>query len=96
MSMPDAPPRISSIRSTWLARVRPSTLEPVSFLEAGRELLIRILPTAPSKPREPEPSSTEKPGMRLTMSNAVFGCCEAKKSGVNTSTPRWAESINGA
>ena len=57
MSMPGAPPRISSIRSTWRDRVRDSTDEPVSFLEAGRALLIRMLPTAPSKPRAPEPSS---------------------------------------
>ena len=74
------------MRSTWLATVRPRTLEPVSFFDAGREPLIRTLPTAPSKPRAPSPSLTEKPGTRLTMSSAVFGRASAKKSGVKIST----------
>ena len=83
------------MRSTWGTRVRDRTEEPVSFLDAGREPLIRMLPTAPSKPREPSPSWTEKPGTRLTMSRAVFGRWSAKKSGVKTSTPCWAESDCG-
>jgi hypothetical protein len=71
-------------------------LEPPSFLEAGRALLISTLPTAPSKPRAPEPSSTSKPGTRLTMSSAVLGRWAAKKSGVKTRTPRWVASARGA
>ena len=61
------------MRSTWGTRVRDRTEEPVSFLDAGRDPLIRILPTAPSNPREPSPSWTENPGTRLTMSRAVLG-----------------------
>jgi len=84
------------MRSTWLAGVRDRTLEPLSFLVAGRLLLIRILPTAPSNPRAPEPLSAEKPGTRLTMSRAVLGRWAAKNSGWNTRTPRWLASSSGA
>lgn len=96
MSMPGAPPRISSMRSTWDARVRDRTEEPVSFFDAGRAPLIRMLPTAPSKPRLPSPSLLLKPGTRLTMSRAVFGRWSAKKSGVKTRTPRWPGASVGA
>ena len=96
MSMPGAPPRISSMRSTRSAGVRFMTLEPASFLEAGRSPLIRILPTAPSKPRAPVPSLTMKPGTRWIMSRAVLGRWAAKNSGWNTSTPRWLASSSGA
>ncbi len=75
------------MRRTWAARVRDRTLEPVSFLEAGREPLIRMLPTEPSKPRLPSPSLTLKPGTRLTMSSAVLGCWSEKKAGSKISTP---------
>ncbi len=83
------------MRSTWLAGVRSSTSVPASFFEAGRLLLIRMLPTEPSKPRVPAPSSAEKPGTRSTMSRAVFGRWAAKKSGVKTSTPFWVASSSG-
>ncbi len=76
------------MRTTCEARVRPSTLLPVSFLDAGRSPLISTLPTEPSKPRLPSPSWTEKPGIRLTMSSAVFGRWSAKNSGVKVRTPR--------
>ena len=81
MSIPSAPPRISSIWSTSAALMRESWPETLSLFEAGRRPSIRMLPAAPEYPRTDSPSSAEKPGRRFTMSMAVEGRYCAKKAG---------------
>ncbi len=49
-----------------------------SSLLVGRSPSISTLPAAPEKPRTWAPESKEKPGRRLIMSMAVFGCMEVK------------------
>ena len=72
MSMPGAPPRITSMRSTWLAGRRCRMDWRSSLLLEGREPSIRALP-ASLNPREPPPVDRLKPGVRLIMSAAVPG-----------------------
>ena len=81
MSTPGAPPRISSMRSTWSAGMRWSRPDRLSSLEAGREPSNSTLPTAPEKPRTELFWLIEKPGMRVTMSSALAGRASAKKAG---------------
>ena len=55
MSMPGAPPRIRSMRSTLPAGMRVRTDCRESVFEVGRSPLIRTLPAVPAKPRaEPD------------------------------------------
>nr|WP_295107198.1 hypothetical protein [uncultured Caulobacter sp.] len=81
MSMPGAPPRIRSMRSTVEAAIRRSISCNDSFLVVGRSPLIRTLPAAPAKPRTLSPCSRLKPGRRVIMSSAVLGWAAAKNSG---------------
>jgi hypothetical protein len=73
MSMPGAPPRIRSMRSTVGAAIRRSMSSSDSFLLVGRSPLISTLPAVPAKPRALSPCSSEKPGKRVIMSSAVLG-----------------------
>jgi len=81
MSMPGAPPRITSIRATWRAGIRLRAEPRSSCLEAGRSPSISTFPAASAKPRTWAPESNEKPGRRRIMSKAVVGRVEVKKSG---------------
>ncbi len=80
MSMPGAPPRIRSMRSTWEAGMR-CRIEPrSSCLAVGRSPSISTLPAAPAKPRTCGPGSKAKPGRRLIMSSAVVGRIAVKNA----------------
>ncbi len=80
MSMPGAPPRITSMRSTWPAGMRLMISSRGSPLEAGRAPSISTLPAAPPKPRTLSPLSKLNPGSRFTMSSAVVGLLAAKQA----------------
>jgi hypothetical protein len=83
---PAADARISSIRATSRAAMRPSSSERL-VLVVGRCPSISTLPAVAPKPRRSSPSSIVKPGSWRTMSNAVTGLKRAKKTGSKACRP---------
>ena len=78
MSIPAAPPRIRSMRSTWLAGTRTRMALRSSVLDPGRAPSISTLPADPSNPRTELPPLKAKPGRREIMSPALAGPWAAK------------------
>ena len=81
MSMPGAPPRITSMRTTWPAGIRLRADARSSCFDVGRSPSISTLPAAPANPRTCAPELNEKPGRRRIMSKAVVGRAALKKTG---------------
>ena len=79
MSIPGAPPRITSMRTTWSAGIRASTSLNESLLDEGRRPSISTLPAAPESPRTLPPPSKANPGMRSIIALASPGREAAKK-----------------
>jgi hypothetical protein len=79
MSMPGAPPRMISIRSTLLTGMRRKISSRLTDRVEATALSIRTLPALPVKPRVPLPPLKLKPGRRPTMSRALAGLESRKK-----------------
>ena len=81
MSIPGAPPRITSMRRTEETGIRLRISSRESFFDTGGSPSMSTFPPEPESPRTAAPLSKAKPGSLWTISRAVEGPTSAKKDG---------------